>query len=169
MKKKEHNDDNDSYENKRPCLNPEHNPPMHLYIPAFEKHIHKCPGCGKTTVMRGSNIYGNIYIGLTILLVFGFCLIGGMVSLVQYNQSRKKVSEKQYREEFKKCLERAYVSGQMDAMKGNYRIMFNETMKRWEWIKSPWDKKNSDGSLTGLGDDEPPALRFPERPEDANN
>jgi hypothetical protein len=39
------------------CLNPEHQPPMHLYIPAGKRYRHVCPGCGKVTVMQPLNIH----------------------------------------------------------------------------------------------------------------
>ena len=37
------------------CGNPSHNPPMLIYIPPNEKHIHTCPGCGNQIIMYGSN------------------------------------------------------------------------------------------------------------------
>lgn len=40
----------------RRCRDVHHQPPMHLYIPPGEKHVHICPSCGKRTVMMGSNI-----------------------------------------------------------------------------------------------------------------
>ena len=36
------------------CLNPGHNPPSHLYIPAGKGYRHICPSCGKETVLRNS-------------------------------------------------------------------------------------------------------------------
>jgi hypothetical protein len=38
------------------CRDPEHEPPMHLYIPPGKQYRHICPGCGKTVVLRGSQI-----------------------------------------------------------------------------------------------------------------
>jgi hypothetical protein len=33
----------------KPCLNPEHNPPMHIVLePGVYEHT--CPGCGKTQI-----------------------------------------------------------------------------------------------------------------------
>jgi hypothetical protein len=38
------------------CASPEHNPPMHLYIPPGESYTHVCPACGKETVLKSPNI-----------------------------------------------------------------------------------------------------------------
>ena len=38
------------------CTHFEHNPPMHLYVPPDQQYRHVCPGCGKQTVIRGSNV-----------------------------------------------------------------------------------------------------------------
>lgn len=38
----------------KPCKHPQHTPPMHLFIPVGQEHHHKCPGCGTTHVIRGS-------------------------------------------------------------------------------------------------------------------
>lgn len=35
-----------------PCINFEHNPPTHLYIPPGQTYRHVCPGCGQETVIR---------------------------------------------------------------------------------------------------------------------
>lgn len=34
------------------CMNPGHNFPTHLYIPAGKGYRHVCPGCGHVTVVR---------------------------------------------------------------------------------------------------------------------
>lgn len=39
-----------------PCLHPEHNPPMHLYIPQGQRYRHICPACGNEVVIRPSLI-----------------------------------------------------------------------------------------------------------------
>lgn len=49
-------DPNKYTDKKHPCLNPEHNPPTHLYIPPGQTYEHICPGCGKKTTMHGSPI-----------------------------------------------------------------------------------------------------------------
>lgn len=36
----------------RPCVSPEHTPPMHLVIPAGMQYRHICPSCGAETVLR---------------------------------------------------------------------------------------------------------------------
>jgi len=36
------------------CNHPQHDPPMHLYIPPFVQYTHICPGCGRTITI-GSN------------------------------------------------------------------------------------------------------------------
>lgn len=38
-----------------PCLHPSHNPPGHMVIKGC--YIHKCPGCGKETVIRETYHY----------------------------------------------------------------------------------------------------------------
>jgi hypothetical protein len=38
------------------CLHPQHEPPMHLYIPHGKRYRHVCPGCGRELVIRGSGI-----------------------------------------------------------------------------------------------------------------
>lgn len=34
------------------CLNPSHQPPSHMVIPAGKQYRHICPGCGFEIVMR---------------------------------------------------------------------------------------------------------------------
>ena len=36
------------------CTDPEHNPPMHITIPAGKMMRHTCPSCGKVTVLRNN-------------------------------------------------------------------------------------------------------------------
>lgn len=36
------------------CTHPEHEPPSHLYVPAGEKYIHKCPACGNERILVGT-------------------------------------------------------------------------------------------------------------------
>lgn len=31
----------------RPCLSPEHEPPMHIYLRPGDVLVHKCPACGQ--------------------------------------------------------------------------------------------------------------------------
>lgn len=38
------------------CRHPEHDPPMHLYIPPGETRVHRCPACGFEIEMHGSEI-----------------------------------------------------------------------------------------------------------------
>ncbi len=38
------------------CSDPEHNPPMHLWVPHGQQFRHVCPGCGQEKVLRGSGI-----------------------------------------------------------------------------------------------------------------
>lgn len=38
-------------DNQRPCIHPEHNPPMGLYIPPGKGYRHVCPGCGCTQTL----------------------------------------------------------------------------------------------------------------------
>lgn len=35
------------------CTHPEHEPPSHLYVPAGEKYVHKCPACGNERILIG--------------------------------------------------------------------------------------------------------------------
>lgn len=39
--------------NLKPCMNPSHNPPGHLYLRPGQRYVHICPGCKKRTVMVG--------------------------------------------------------------------------------------------------------------------
>ena len=48
-------EDDDSWV--EPCLHPAHNPPIHIWIPSGKKLRHKCPGCGKETVIYGNGCY----------------------------------------------------------------------------------------------------------------
>lgn len=41
-----------------PCLHPSHNPPGHMVIKGC--YIHKCPGCGKETILREATKYSCI-------------------------------------------------------------------------------------------------------------
>lgn len=43
-KEKSHFED---IEVERICTDPEHEPPMHLLIPAGKKYVHVCPTCGR--------------------------------------------------------------------------------------------------------------------------
>ena len=36
-------------------------------------------------------------------------------------------------------MESAYARGQMDAMKGIYKIKYDSINKTWYWIGSPWN------------------------------
>lgn len=36
-----------------PCYSPQHNPPMHLFIPPGQTHVHKCPACGNEITIKG--------------------------------------------------------------------------------------------------------------------
>lgn len=36
------------------CVHPEHDPPMHLYIPAGKGYRHVCPSCGKVVNINSS-------------------------------------------------------------------------------------------------------------------
>lgn len=38
------------------CKHPEHDPPMFLYIPEGQSHVHICPSCNKATTIRATNI-----------------------------------------------------------------------------------------------------------------
>ncbi len=38
----------------KPCLHPEHNPPMHMVME--DGHIHRCPACGNEVVIRKPQI-----------------------------------------------------------------------------------------------------------------
>jgi hypothetical protein len=38
-----------------PCYHPDHNPPMHLVIPAGKRYRHVCPGCGKEIVITSNS------------------------------------------------------------------------------------------------------------------
>ena len=40
----------------KPCLNPEHKPPMYLHIEPGRIYIHVCPACGFRAVLRGSDV-----------------------------------------------------------------------------------------------------------------
>lgn len=41
----------------RTCTHPEHNPPMHLYIPPGQGYRHVCPGCGYWVDLYGSQVW----------------------------------------------------------------------------------------------------------------
>lgn len=38
------------------CRHPEHQPPLHLYIPPGKEYVHICPQCKQRTVLGGSNV-----------------------------------------------------------------------------------------------------------------
>lgn len=38
------------------CLDPEHAPPMHLWIPPGKQYRHICPSCGHEVVMRAPQV-----------------------------------------------------------------------------------------------------------------
>lgn len=44
-----------------PCLDPEHNPPTHLYIPPGKTHVHICPTCGTTITVTTPLIHWRKY------------------------------------------------------------------------------------------------------------
>ena len=35
-----------------PCFHPEHNPPMHLWIPEGKNYTHICPNCGTKVIVK---------------------------------------------------------------------------------------------------------------------
>jgi hypothetical protein len=39
------------------CLHPEHDPPMHLYIPPGKGYKHVCPNCGKVSIIKNPISY----------------------------------------------------------------------------------------------------------------
>jgi len=39
------------------CLNPRHQPPSHMVIPAGKQYRHVCPGCGFQVVLRPPTIF----------------------------------------------------------------------------------------------------------------
>lgn len=41
----------------RPCMDPSHNPPTHLYIPEGQKYTHVCPSCRFTIVLRSNHSF----------------------------------------------------------------------------------------------------------------
>ena len=41
------------------CTDPQHNPPMGLYIPPGYFYVHKCPSCGNKIMMGGNIITCN--------------------------------------------------------------------------------------------------------------
>jgi len=51
-KEESHFEDDETYF--QPCLDPSHNPPMHLYIPPGQKFVHICPNCGNKTIISGN-------------------------------------------------------------------------------------------------------------------
>lgn len=40
---------------KKICRDPNHNPPMYLYIPPGQEYVHICPSCGAEIVIRGQS------------------------------------------------------------------------------------------------------------------
>jgi hypothetical protein len=51
MNSQENNPHKDLSDWTKVCINPEHYPPMHLWIPPGTTYRHKCPGCGKETAI----------------------------------------------------------------------------------------------------------------------
>lgn len=45
----------------KPCRNPEHNPPTHLYVPSGMRYIHVCPSCGKEVIIKSAAVYYQHY------------------------------------------------------------------------------------------------------------
>lgn len=41
----------------KPCINPYHNPPSMIVIPTGQSITHKCPSCGKETVLTNNIKY----------------------------------------------------------------------------------------------------------------
>lgn len=39
------------------CLNPSHEPPSHMVIPAGKQYRHVCPGCGREMILRPPAIF----------------------------------------------------------------------------------------------------------------
>lgn len=39
--------------NNIPCMDPQHNLPMHIYIPPGQYLTHTCPSCGQTMTIQG--------------------------------------------------------------------------------------------------------------------
>lgn len=46
----------DDKEPLHPCISPQHNPPMLIYIPPGQTFVHTCPGCGEQMVLHSSNV-----------------------------------------------------------------------------------------------------------------
>lgn len=46
---------------KEPCRHPEHNPPMHIYVPQGMRYVHTCPYCGKEVIIKSSAVYYQSY------------------------------------------------------------------------------------------------------------
>lgn len=40
-----------------PCLDRQHDPPMHLYIPPGKRYVHICPSCKRKIVLNGLSIF----------------------------------------------------------------------------------------------------------------
>jgi len=40
-----------------PCCHPQHEPPRHICIPPGKRLRHRCPGCGKETVIVGHHVF----------------------------------------------------------------------------------------------------------------
>ena len=49
-------EDDPDYEqwSKERCVHPDHEPPMHLVIPAGKRYRHVCPGCGREWVIHSN-------------------------------------------------------------------------------------------------------------------
>ena len=39
-----------------PCVDTQHNPPMHLWIPPGKQFTHKCPSCGAKMTIKGQRL-----------------------------------------------------------------------------------------------------------------
>lgn len=44
-------------DHERPCVSPQHLPPMHIHIPYGMQYRHICPSCGNEIVLRSSEVY----------------------------------------------------------------------------------------------------------------
>lgn len=40
-----------------PCRDPEHNPPTMMYVPPGTTYTHRCPSCGKESVIKSPRIW----------------------------------------------------------------------------------------------------------------
>jgi len=74
----------------------------------------------------------NIVIGICIILFFFFFFVG-VNELIGYLNKNHPNPAVVY------GMEMGYAQGQMDALKGNYKIKYDSINKTWYWIGSPWD------------------------------